>query len=119
MGMHDIPIPQYQSVEPIEEWMTVEATAYTAYCDGCIGVTYNGTDVRNTIYHPSGHRIIATDPSVIPLGSIVEIEGFNELFVADDIGGKIKGYKIDILMKTTDEAYQWGRRVVEIRIAEE
>ena len=118
MGMHDIPLPKYQSAEPAEEWITVEATAYTAFCDGCIGITYNGTDVRNTIYHPSGHRVIATDPSVIPLGSIVEIDGFDELFIADDIGGKIKGYKIDILMSTKAEAYQWGRREVKIRIVE-
>jgi len=108
-------VPQQEQ----EKWITVEATAYTAFCDGCIGITKAGSDVRNTIYHKNGMRIIATDPSVIPLGSIVEIEGFDELFIADDIGGAIKGYKIDILMKTTDEAYQWGRRVVEIRIAEE
>src|SRR5690554_438814 len=116
MGMHDIPLPKSQSIEPAKEWMTVEATAYTAFCDGCIGITKAGSDVRNTIYHKNGMRIIATDPSVIPLGSIVEIEGFNELFVADDIGGKIKGYKIDILMKTTDEANMWGRRNVKVRV---
>src|SRR5690606_41081151 len=28
----------------------VIATHYTAYCDGCIGITKNGADVRNTIY---------------------------------------------------------------------
>lgn len=107
--------PQEEAVE----WLEVEATAYTADCEGCIGITFNGSDVKNTIYHDSGLRIIATDPSVIPLGSIVEIEGFDELFVADDIGGAIKGYKIDILMSTKQEAYQWGRREVKLRILEE
>lgn len=119
MGMHDIPIPQYQSIEPVEEWITVEATAYTAFCDGCIGITKGGSNVLQTIYHKNGMRIIATDPSVIPLGTVVEIEGFDELFIADDIGGKIKGYKIDILMSTKQEAYQWGRREVKLRILEE
>ena len=108
-------VPQQEQ----EKWITVEATAYTADCKGCIGITKAGSDVRNTIYHKNGMRIIATDPSVIPLGSIVEIEGFEELFIADDIGGKIKGYKIDILMSTKDEAFKWGRRQVKVRIVEE
>ena len=117
MSMHDIPIPEPEQQE--EEWITVEATAYTAFCNsGCIGITYNGTDVRNTIYHPSGHRIIAADLNVLPNGALVEIEGFDELFVVDDIGGAIKGNMIDILMKTTDEANAWGRRNVKIRIVE-
>lgn len=119
MGMHDIPLPKSQSIEPAKEWMTVEATAYTADCKGCIGITKAGSDVRNTIYHKNGMRIIATDPSVIPLGSIVEIEGFDELFVADDIGGAIKGNRIDILMSTKDEAFKWGRRQVKVRVVEE
>src|SRR5690554_3463635 len=117
MNMHEVPIPDPEQQK--EEWLTFESTAYTAYCDGCIGITYNGTDVRDTIYHPSGHRIIAADLSVLPNGALVEIEGFDELFVVDDIGGAIKGNRIDILMKTTDEANTWGVREVKIRIVEE
>jgi len=117
--MHEVPMPEPEQQEIHTEWLTVEATAYTAFCNsGCIGITYNGTDVRNTIYHPSGHRIIAADLNVLPNGALVEIEGFDELFVVDDIGGAIKGNMIDILMKTTDEANAWGRRNVKIRIVE-
>ena len=122
MSMHEVPMPEPESIEPAEEeWLTVESTAYTAFCDsGCIGITRTGYDVSNTIYY-DGMRIVAVDPEVIPLHSIVEVHTGTEVFkaIALDTGGSIKGNKIDILMKTTDEANQWGRREVKIRIVEE
>ena len=96
------------------EQITVVATAYVSDCQGCIGITKGGTDVRNTIYHDSGHRIIATDPSVIPLGSLVEING--QKFIADDIGGAIKGHRIDILMESESEALEFGVKEVDVTI---
>lgn len=96
--------------------MTVNASAYTAKCEGCSGITAKGTNVRNTIYHSSGHRIIATDPNVIPMGTIVRING--ETYIADDVGGLIKGYKIDILVSTKQEAYAFGRQSLQIEIVE-
>src|SRR5690625_436797 len=54
----------------------IEATAtfYTAQCAGCSGITKTGYDVRQTVYSESGRRIIAVDPSFIPLGSIVRVK---------------------------------------------
>jgi 3D (Asp-Asp-Asp) domain-containing protein len=104
--------------EPEPEWLTVTATAYTAYCDGCSGITKTGVDVRNTTHH-NGLRVIAVDPSVIPLGSTVEIrysDGSTERGTAQDIGGAIRGHKIDILRSSRDKAVQFGRQSVEIRI---
>src|SRR5690625_1824147 len=68
---------------------TFEATYYTAFCPtGCTGVTATGIDVSNSIYH-EGKRIIAVDPSVIPLGAIVKVTTPNKSFeaVAADTGG--------------------------------
>src|SRR5690625_5684677 len=64
--------------EPLEQLSqqeigTFTATHYTAYCEGCSGITYNGTDVRNTIYK-GGYNVIAVDPNVIELGTVVTIE---------------------------------------------
>ena len=42
-------------------------------------------------------KLIAVDPSVIPLGSRVWVEGYGEA-IAADTGGAIKGHKIDVLM---------------------
>lgn len=84
-----------------------EITAYTAFCDtGCIGITKEGWNVKdNTI----DHRVIAVDPTVIPLGSIVEVGSFG-LFNAVDTGGAIKGKRIDILVHNTSYAFKVGRQ---------
>ncbi|MER2000065.1 MAG: LysM peptidoglycan-binding domain-containing protein, partial [Lysinibacillus sp.] len=58
---------------------TMEATAYTAYCTGCSGITANGTNLRA---NPS-LKVVAVDPSVIPLGTKVWVEGYGEAIAAD------------------------------------
>lgn len=50
---------------------TMRATAYTAYCKGCSGITANGTDIRSN----PNQKVIAVDPRVIPLGTKVWVEG--------------------------------------------
>lgn len=110
------------SSEGETETFEVEATAYTARCEGCIGITYSGYDVRNTVYTPNGNRVIAVDPSVIPLGSTVQIAlGDGTTYVAEalDIGGAIKGNRIDFLVETYEEAIQFGRQTVSIEILNE
>ncbi|MBM7598218.1 3D (Asp-Asp-Asp) domain-containing protein [Virgibacillus halotolerans] len=102
--------------KPVEtNTMTMEATAYVAFCDTqCTGTTKEGTDVSGTIYHPSGNKIIAVDPNVIPLGTMVEING--EKYIADDTGGDIQQNRIDILVNSESEARKFGRQNVEVRI---
>ena len=46
---------------------------------------------------------IAVDPSVIPIGSRVYIEGLG-YFVAQDTGSAIKGRRIDVFMNDLEEA---------------
>ena len=58
-------------------------------------------------------KLIAVDPSVIPLGSRVWVEGYGEA-IAGDTGGAIKGHKIDVLMPNGATARQWGRKTVKI-----
>ena len=58
---------------------------------------------------------IAVDPSVIPLGTNVYIEGVGARR-AEDTGGNIKGNTIDIYMNTESECRSWGVRYVTIYI---
>ena len=82
----------------------------TAYCTGSI--TASGkVPVRN----PNGISTIAVDPSVIPMGTIVYVEGYGQA-IAADTGGAIKGYKIDIYVNSESEAQNWGRRKVKVQI---
>lgn len=91
--------------------MTMTATAYTAYCDGCSGVTANGTDLRA---NPNA-KVIAVDPSVIPLGTRVWVEGYGEA-VAADTGSAIKGNTIDVFIPSKEGALAWGRKSVKVTI---
>ncbi len=91
--------------------MTVSATAYTASCNGCSGVTATGINLNNN----RNMKVIAVDPNVIPLGSRVHVEGYGEA-VAGDTGGAIKGNKIDVHVPSKAEARRWGRKQVKITI---
>lgn len=100
-----------RSNSSVAKTFTVTATAYTAYCAGCSGVTRTGVDLRK---NPS-LKLIAVDPKVIPLGTKVWVEGYGYA-IAGDTGGAIKGNKIDLHMSTKDAAYKWGRRQVQIKV---
>ena len=109
------------SSSSVKRTLYMNATAYTSYCDtGCIGVTATGVNVKNKITH-NGNRIIAVDPSVIPLHSLVKVypnNGAPFYAVAEDTGGAIKGNKIDILISTNDtnKAFSFGRQNVKVEI---
>lgn len=94
-----------------EETITVTATAYTANCEGGTGVTYTGVDLRA---NPDS-KVIAVDPTVIPLGTKVYVEGYGYATAAD-IGGAIKGNKIDVFIPSQSEAEDWGMKTVEVKI---
>jgi uncharacterized protein YabE (DUF348 family) len=89
----------------------VTATAYTANCNGCSGTTATGINLHA---NPNA-KVIAVDPNVIPLGSKVHVEGYGYA-VAADTGGAIKGSKIDLFMPSKQDARNWGRKTVKIKI---
>ena len=100
----------------------VIATFYTAQCAGCSGITKTGYDVKQTIYSESGRRIIAVDPSFIPLGSIVRVkleDGQEFEAEALDVGGSIKGARIDVLVETREEAFRLGKQSAKAEIIKE
>lgn len=89
--------------------IVVSATGYSTQQAGLSTHTATGIDLR------VNSRVIAVDPSVIPLGSKVEIPGYG-VFIAGDTGGAIKGNKIDIHFSTVQQALSWGRRTITIKI---
>ena len=86
---------------------TVQATAYDGF--GMGGMTATGHQITST-----NDKVIAVDPSVIPLGSRVYVEGYGEA-IAADTGGAIQGNIIDLNMGQSD-AVAWGRRSVQVTI---
>ncbi|WP_322555743.1 ubiquitin-like domain-containing protein [Sporosarcina beigongshangi] len=89
----------------------VTATAYTAYCNGCSGITKTGINLRAN----PDLKVIAVDPNVIPLGSKVWVEGYGYA-IAGDTGSAIKGMKIDLHVPTKNAAYKFGRRQVKMKV---
>jgi 3D (Asp-Asp-Asp) domain-containing protein len=87
--------------------LTMAATAYTAYDDGNGSYTYRGNFLRK--------GLAAVDPSVIPLGTRLYIEGYGYA-IADDIGGAIKGNKIDLAFENRNDALRFGVQKVMVYI---
>lgn len=87
------------------EYKSVIYVESTAYSGG--GVTATGTvPVRD----PNGISTVAVDPRVIPLGSLVYVEGYGRA-IAADTGGAIKGNIIDVYVNSNEEAINdWGRK---------
>ncbi|MEH7141519.1 LysM peptidoglycan-binding and 3D domain-containing protein [Priestia megaterium] len=104
------PAPAQES-NSVSKEITVEATAYTAYCAGCSGITATGIDLRSN----PNRKVIAVDPRVIPLGSRVYVEGYGEA-IAGDTGGAIKGTRVDLFMASQSSALNWGRKTVKLQI---
>lgn len=61
---------------------------------------------------PTTGRTVAVDPSVIPLGSTVIIDGVS--YIAEDTGSAVKGNVIDIYFSSHSEACEWGIRYKEV-----
>lgn len=89
--------------------LTVVATAYSRNEPNLTNFTRTGIDLR---VNP---MVIAVDPSVIPLGSIVEVPGYG-IAIAGDTGSAIIGNKIDLHMEDLQACYDFGRQTLTIKV---
>lgn len=89
--------------------VTVSATAYSRNQAGLSNTTATGIDLRQN------PMVIAVDPSVIPLGSLVEVPGYG-IAIAGDTGSAIKGNRIDLHMEDLSAAIAFGRRQLTVTI---
>lgn len=88
-----------------DDYNEFEATAY------CIsGITFSGVAVRR--------GIVAADPEILPIGSVIEVQAgdYSGVYTVMDTGAVIKGRLIDIYMPGYEEAIQFGRQKVRVRI---
>ncbi|WP_303218642.1 3D domain-containing protein [Enterococcus asini] len=92
--------------------ITMESTAYSSDPADALGggsVTATG---QNLLTNPMA---VAVDPSVIPLGTRLYVEGYGEAY-AVDTGSAIQGNIIDVHFSTAAQCYSWGRRTVQVTI---
>jgi 3D (Asp-Asp-Asp) domain-containing protein len=82
----------------------------TAYCKGT--TTASGVGVRT--------GIAASDPSILPVGSVVNISTdntkYNGVYTIMDTGPKVQGRLLDLYMWSCHEALAFGRKAVEITV---
>lgn len=88
----------------------------THYCNCylCCGSWAGGPTATGTI--PTQGRTIAVDPSVIPLGSRVIING--QVYTAEDTGGAIQGNKIDVYVSSHALTTQYGVYYADVYLAD-
>ena len=100
-------------------------TAYCS-CSKCCGKWGNNrpTDEAGNpiVYTASGalaeeNKTVAVDPSVIPYGTILLIDG--QEYIAQDTGSKVKGKVIDIYFENHEDAEAFGCEYQEIYSVEE
>ena len=86
------------------------AFSATAYCKGI--TTASGVPVQT--------GIMAADPELLPVGSIVEADGlpakFNGVYSVLDTGPAVQGREVDIYMWSCNEALSFGRRPVHLTV---
>ena len=88
------------------------AAKATAYCQS--GITKSGEETR--------HGVIAADPRILPLGSVVRIDAPQQMhdgvYRVLDTGSAVKGRIVDIYMRNCRSARRFGRRDVVIHVLE-
>lgn len=108
--LQTVVMPEPSVEEPTLNIMEVTATAYCP-CQECSGPW--GTSTATGAIAIEG-RTIAVDPTVIPYGTEVIIDG--NTYVAEDTGAAIKGNMIDIYFDSHKDTTQWGVQEIEIII---
>ena len=103
---------EYTTAAAEREYIEVTATL-TAYCP-CVkccgksdGITASGTQA-------TAGRTVAVDTRLIPYGTEISIDG--KTYVAEDCGGKVKGYTIDVFFGSHEEALNFGRQTKTVKI---
>ena len=95
--------------------LDMKITAYDLSYDSCeknpdgpaYGITYSGEPVRE--------GIVAVDPKVIPIHTRLYIDGYG-IVEAKDVGGAIKGNRLDIFMWDGKRAQEWGVQIRKVYI---
>ncbi len=89
--------------------LIMKATAYSPQEPGLDDHTASGI--------PARYGVAAVDPTVIPLGTRLLVEGYGEA-IAGDTGSAIKGMRIDLCFDTLAECEAYGVRMVRVTVLE-
>ena len=80
-------------------------------CEKCCGKWTDGITASGK---PAKGLIIAAPPQY-PFGTVMDVPGYGRA-VVEDRGGAIRGNKIDLLFDTHQEALNFGRQKLEVKV---
>ena len=95
----------YTDYKSLGEFVISHYCSCETCCNKSDGITASGTKA-------TAGRTVAADPDVLPMGSVVIIDGHT--YTVEDVGGAIKGKRIDIFMDSHEEALKAGVKTVEV-----
>jgi 3D (Asp-Asp-Asp) domain-containing protein len=127
-GESEIPVPAVGMKSPMPELKIVpreallhdpfnfaapllrESQSFNATAYALKGLTRSGVYVRR--------GVIAADPEVLPLGSVVQVTAgnYSGVYTVHDTGKRIRGNVVDIWVPTRGEARRFGRQRVKIQV---
>jgi 3D (Asp-Asp-Asp) domain-containing protein len=120
-GRQETPELRSYNGRPIRP-VRIERMRVTAYSpderscgESADGITASGYSVST-----NGGFLVAADPTVLPLGSLVSVPGydFGDVVPVLDVGGAIKGARLDVLFPTHEQAMHWGVQMLDVTVWE-
>lgn len=82
----------------------------TAYCKG----------ITTTAGVPVQSGIVAADPELLPVGSVVQIDAvssrYDGIYTVMDTGPSVQGRQLDLYMWSCNEALQFGRQTARVTV---
>ena len=106
MDLIDSLEPETVQLVYVGEFYITMYAATVEQCGNSLGITASGRKVTD---NPECHTV-AVDPSVIPLGSNLKIEGWPDVYRADDTGSAIQGFDIDVFTTSEAESKQFNNQ---------
>lgn len=99
--------------------LRMRVTAYSPDARSC-GASADGITASGYSVETNGGNLVAADPRVLPLGTLVSVPGYDGGHPVQvlDVGGAIKGNRLDVLFPTHDAALRWGVRELDVTIWE-
>ena len=108
---------QAEAYAAVGDWEYIGECKITAYCCEPYAHICGTGDGLTATGIPVTPGIAAVDPSVIPLGSTLIIDG--QRYLAADVGGAVKGLTVDIAVATHQEAVEFGVQSAPVWIVKE
>ena len=101
--------------QELNSWAELYDVKLTAYCPCEECSSHWGKSTKSGRKAIKG-RTVAVDPNVIKIGSEVKINGHT--YIAEDVGGGVKGLHIDIYMDNHKDTENFGVKYTDVKVKE-